>query len=382
MRYHGRKIFIGAQRGLRRHMFSYYTVIVAVSVAISLIMCAVTRDTPVFDKRQKRQFLFLYLSVGIASLCEWGGVALDGAGETARSCIPMLKLVEFSLTPTLGVTFASILEGPDCRRIKIAMRLLLANAALELALVPFGLVFYIDANGFYRHGPLYAIYMVAYSASMLFLLVETRRYADEIQFRGRRLPWLFLAFLIVSLVAQSVADVRVIWLSIAVGSLFFYNFYSSVVMQIDPLTNLLNRSSYGGTVSMLDEEALFLQIDVDCFKAINDTYGHAAGDRVLRQVGRTMFEVYGRYGDCFRTGGDEFCVVLTDELDRAEALNAEFRRRLSGQRVDDLPLPGVSIGGARYVPGAMSREDAVHEADERMYEDKRRRKQDTASRGC
>lgn len=356
-------------------MFSYYTVIVAVTVAISLIMCIVTRDTPVFVKHQKRQFLFLYLSIAVAALCEWGGVALDGAGETARTFIPMLKFMEFSLTPTLGVTFASILDGAECRRIKIASKLLVANAALELALAPLGMVFFIDARGCYQHGPLYALYMVAYMASMLFLLIETRRYADEIQFRGRRLPWLFLAFLIVSLIVQSVAEVRVIWLSIAVGSLFFYNFYSGVVMQIDPLTNLLNRSSYGGTVSMLDEEAIFLQIDVDRFKAINDTYGHAVGDRVLRQVGRMMYEVYGPYGDCFRTGGDEFCVVLTHELDRAEALNAEFRRRLTVSRVDDLPLPSVSIGCAHYVPGAMSREDAVHEADERMYEDKRRRKQ-------
>lgn len=360
-------------------MVSYYTVSVAITVATSFIMCTVTHETPVFVKRQKRQFTFLFLAIAVAALCEWGGVMLDGSGEMGRTFIPMFKFVEFSLSPTLGVAFASILSGPDCRRVKVASSLLIANAALELALVPFGLVFFVDASGGYHHGSLYAIYILAYIASMAYLLYETRRFTDDVQFRARRLPWLILGFLIVCLVIQMATDVRVIWLSIAIGGMLFHGFYNSVVMQIDALTSLLNRASYGGAMASLDEEALIVQIDVDRFKAVNDTYGHGAGDHVLRAVARTLYDVYSHYGDCFRTGGDEFCVLITRELDRVEALNFELRRRLATTESDGVPLPGVSIGCARYVPGAMSHEDAVRHADELMYEDKRRRKREEAA---
>ena len=298
---------------------------------------------------------------------------LDGSGLAGATFIPMLKFVEFSLSPALAVGFSAILEKPHCDRIRKAFYVLVANAALELALIPFGLVFSVDVAGTYRHGPLYALYILAYSASMVFLLIETRRFTREIQFRGRIMPWLVVLFLIGSLGIQSLlGDVRVIWLSIAIGAAMFYSFYCGVLMQIDALTGLLNRSSYEGVISTFDDEAIFLQFDVNDFKMVNDTYGHEVGDAILRAVGRTMFDVYGNYGDCFRTGGDEFCVVVTDDLERVESFNREFRRRLAEQRTEGLTLPSVSIGSAHFVPGEASCEEALRMADIRMYREKRR----------
>ncbi len=358
---------------MRVRVPGYYFAAVIITLAIVAIMCVATQTTPALGKYQKHQFLFLNLAIAVAALCEWGAVVLDGTGLAGTTFIPMLKFTEFSLAPALAVSFCAILEKPHCDRTRKAFYALLGNAALELALIPFGLVFSVDAAGVYRHGPLYGFYILAYSASMVFLLIETRRFTNEIQFRGRIMPWLVVLFLIGSLAIQSLlGDVRVIWLSIAIGGVMFYSFYCGVLMQVDALTGLLNRSSYEGVISTFDDEAIFLQFDVNDFKVINDTYGHEAGDAILRAVGRTLFDVYGNYGDCFRTGGDEFCVVVTDDLERVESLNREFRRRLAEQHAAGVALPSVSIGSARFVPGEESREEALRVADIRMYQEKRR----------
>lgn len=356
-------------------MTGYYSAITIIAVAVAGIMCTVPLNATMLGRRQKLQFLALFQGIVVATLCEWGGVMLDGSGEAARVFTPMLKFVEFSLAPALAVSFATILDRPHSRRIKFAGYALLAHAALELALIPFGLVFSVDSRGFYHHGPLYAIYIIAYVLSMAFLLYETKCFTSDTQFKGRAFPWLVISFLLGGLVIQTAIDgVRVIWLSIAIAAAMFYCFYCVAAMQVDSLTGLLNRSSFGGMLSSLDEEACILQIDVDGFKLVNDTYGHGRGDAVLHAVARILYDVYSEYATCFRTGGDEFCVIVTEDLDRVDALNFEFRRRLAVTVEDGMSLPGVSIGCVRYVPGEMSREDAVNEADARMYEDKRRRK--------
>jgi diguanylate cyclase (GGDEF)-like protein len=86
----------------------------------------------------------------------------------------------------------------------------------------------------------------------------------------------------------------------------------------DPLTGLRNRRAADMVLERLcDARAAFglLQMDLDYFKLVNDTLGHAAGDFVLEQVGRILREEL-RTEDCVaRIGGDEFLVIVTGRID-------------------------------------------------------------------
>lgn len=84
----------------------------------------------------------------------------------------------------------------------------------------------------------------------------------------------------------------------------------------DDLSGLLNRA---GFLERLDarlrsdaSRTTVLYLDLDRFKAINDTLGHASGDELLRVVGRRIARVVGTEGDAARIGGDEFAVAVTD----------------------------------------------------------------------
>lgn len=83
----------------------------------------------------------------------------------------------------------------------------------------------------------------------------------------------------------------------------------------DPLTGLHTRAGWTTRAEHLltrHPAALVALIDLDDFKAINDTYGHAAGDAVLAATARRLRDWCGRHGVAARLGGDEFAAIVTD----------------------------------------------------------------------
>ena len=138
----------------------------------------------------------------------------------------------------------------------------------------------------------------------------------------------------------------------------------------DALTGLANRRLLAERMGELSGgPAAMLLIDLDGFKPINDTYGHAAGDEVLRHVAETL------RGSCAeglpaRLGGDEFAVLLPGaDLATAERVAARFRRALAGPAlIAGRPVVvRASIGCAAGAAG----DSLLHRADAQMYERKR-----------
>ena len=145
----------------------------------------------------------------------------------------------------------------------------------------------------------------------------------------------------------------------------------------DPLTALPNRSLLLERVSEMiaqrrpDSLPVVLFLDLDNFKVVNDTLGHAAGDRLLVAVADRIRECV-REGDvAARLGGDEFAMLLRDEpaLDRALAVT---RRVLDALRLpfqvegQDVSVSG-SIGIAAATPGIERGDELLRNADVAMY---------------
>ncbi|MGY2067089.1 diguanylate cyclase domain-containing protein [Blastococcus sp. SYSU DS0619] len=147
----------------------------------------------------------------------------------------------------------------------------------------------------------------------------------------------------------------------------------------DPLTGLLNRTAFNERLAeataVVDPDAppAVLFVDVDDFKGVNDTLGHAAGDELLLAVAARLSTVV-RGGDVVaRLGGDEFALLLDDAdgarlQDVADRLLAALRApvELAGRAV----TVTASIGGALADVGCTA-EQLLHRADTAMYAAKR-----------
>ncbi|ABV37989.1 diguanylate cyclase/phosphodiesterase [Shewanella sediminis HAW-EB3] len=146
----------------------------------------------------------------------------------------------------------------------------------------------------------------------------------------------------------------------------------------DPLTGLPNRTLLLETIAVTIQRArvhkhqfCMLFIDLDRFKNINDSLGHAIGDQFLARIARVLERVVGDNGTVARLGGDEF-VILADEI-RSPDQAADFVDKLLLQLNTPMQLnehtihPAASVGISIYPDDGMSAEDLIRHADIAMY---------------
>lgn len=112
-------------------------------------------------------------------------------------------------------------------------------------------------------------------------------------------------------------------------------------------------------------------LDLDKFKSINDTYGHDAGDLVLKEVCKVVKPIL-RSGDVFgRYGGEEFCIIMPQTgIDAAVALSEKIREAVQAARIDYegsmIPVT-VSIGVGSFVAAMATPQDLIKLADSLVY---------------
>ena len=142
-------------------------------------------------------------------------------------------------------------------------------------------------------------------------------------------------------------------------------------LYMDALTGAYNRRYYEDQLKQTEMVAGVAMIDLDDFKLHNDTYGHNAGDLVLETVVNVIRNSIRKTDMLVRFGGDEFLLVMPDILE------ASFQKKLQQiqNEIHAAEVPGysqlqvsVSIGGVLSTHGTI--EDAIHKADQCMYQAK------------
>ena len=146
----------------------------------------------------------------------------------------------------------------------------------------------------------------------------------------------------------------------------------------DPLTELTNRRGLPVSMQRLDEVAptdadlCALLIDVDGFKGVNDTLGHAAGDEVLIRTARRIRASVRSEAVVVRWGGEEFLVVDRIPADQAGAVAERIRSAVSAVSAPTQPAVTVSIGLAAGRRSGSDLGEVITAADAAMYEAKAR----------
>jgi diguanylate cyclase (GGDEF)-like protein/PAS domain S-box-containing protein len=149
---------------------------------------------------------------------------------------------------------------------------------------------------------------------------------------------------------------------------------------VDPVTELRNRHFMElSLLTILKEVNRYnwpmglLFVDIDRFKRINDTYGHEAGDQILKAVAQTLVQSVRAFDIVGRWGGEEFVVVIRNITEKNLAKLAEKLRALVGKSFVTLAASQIgvtiSIGATTLAPDD-SVESAIGRADELMYRSK------------
>ncbi|MEA0556319.1 diguanylate cyclase [Lysinibacillus irui] len=178
--------------------------------------------------------------------------------------------------------------------------------------------------------------------------------------------------------AYSLKNVLIRSLSFLHGQVTFFKDQSTV----DPLTGVTNRRTMDSVLaewSASNVPHAFILLDLDHFKSVNDTYGHAVGDKVLQFLARHM-ESVAREGDiCCRYGGEEFVMLLPKTTADEAAQVAEQLREILSTTESPCGKPvTLSAGIAVFPEMADSTEALIEAADSALY----RAKQAGRNKNC
>jgi diguanylate cyclase (GGDEF)-like protein len=153
-----------------------------------------------------------------------------------------------------------------------------------------------------------------------------------------------------------------------------------VLARTDALTGIPNRRAfmeqleYSRALAARTEKPFTLAfVDLDDFKRINDTYGHNAGDQVLRAIASTLRGALRGTDIVARLGGDEFALLLPEtNSSGAKKLLCKVSRALGS--VKGVPMPTCSMGAVTFLSPPANAEGALKSADLLMYEVKKKGK--------
>ncbi len=145
----------------------------------------------------------------------------------------------------------------------------------------------------------------------------------------------------------------------------------------DELTGLYNRHAYEEDISAIEkieikEDFVYISIDVNGLKSVNDSRGHEAGDELISGASECIRKCFGSYGKLYRTGGDEFVALIHADDSSLEEIKADVEEVTKRWRGTYNVYLTFSCG---YVKYKENKDLTIHQianlADRRMYEDKR-----------
>lgn len=351
---------------------TYFTAITIITILFLVAGGVSVSSNRTVRPKARAAFLSAIVLIGLEAGITWFNVNLIVEGHMTDLFLftAIFMSVTFSVMPAIPVIISNtILPSPHVRWFAVALA---AHAAFELLNPLTGLVFYIDEKGLFQSGPLYGLYTLVYCLAVGYLVYTSVRVARTFQSVNVLSTVAILVCMASGVVIQVVHQrVYVTWLSVAMGMVLYFQFYSDMILRTDSLTRLLNRHAYSEFLVAPETPCIVALIDIDNFKYVNDTYGHSYGDKCLSTLASLILAAFGSYGRCYRTGGDEFTVVVTRHLDRFPKMCDELRRLVEESRKTDGRIPYVSVGHALAQGPDADIDQMLREADAAMYQNKR-----------
>ncbi|MGN0996768.1 MAG: GGDEF domain-containing protein [Candidatus Ventricola sp.] len=369
-------------------MLPYYT-IVTFSLCVGMAVFAVlVYENDRFSREKKAGFLAACVGISVAVLAEWASIALNGTPARFIPLHAVVKAADYIVSPLAGVMFANQVQ-PNRKYRRLAYGVLAASAVIQIISIFTGWTFYIDAQNYYHHGPLYVLYAAVFVAAYVYSLYAFMSYSRTFRRHNYLSLIMIFLFLTFGIALQEIfgGNFRTLGISLVMGSILLYVHYCEFsqierddvirmqreLLDTDTLTGLYSRYAYTGILNGVAgkrpaEDLVVISVDVNGLKWENDHNGHLAGDELLQGAADCLGRVLSPYGKCYRTGGDEFIALLRLPAERmpvlCDRLSAEAAA-WQGKLVKRLSLAIGYAAASEHPDSGM--EELISLADQMMY---------------
>ena len=282
------------------------------------------------SKDAKKRYYQICGVILFSAFWEWLAIFLNGAPAWTSGLHLVAKCMDYIFTPVCSVLFIRQFST-EGRGFKPMLGILGGNAAIQIFSIFTGWTFYLDAENYYHHGPLYFLYVIVSVLAVLFVIYAFYEYGKQYERQNRSSLFAISVLLVASVLMQELfSDTRIAYLGMSIASCMVFIHYTEFhqihqdavlkqqdrLLATDALTGVLSRfaykqvvTDYNATDRLPDWLAAF-EVDLNGLKTVNDTVGHEAGDELLRGTGAVLLQAIGSCGQVFRIGGDEFVILL------------------------------------------------------------------------
>ncbi len=371
-------------------LMQYYTSVQLLSALALVILMLFVIKSKEIEKNNKTVFLMTYVTIILAMGAEWLSLYLNGAPQSTRILHAFAKSADYILTPIAGVLFIHQVSRTRSAKL-ITIVIVAVNTALQVVSAFTGWVFYIDRNNYYAYGKWHNAYVVLYFVLIAIVAIEFLAYSRKFKRPNRLLLYaiIFLTSLGIGFQELINDEIRTSYLSLTLGSIMLFIHYMGFnqqkkedvmdrqkkLLETDSMTGAKSRHSYSMKITKLrkmeslPEDMVIFLFDLDGLKAINDTLGHTAGDEAICGAAGCIMESTWMYGDCYRTGGDEYVAILQMERKLIPQMRKMLEEEFASWRGWLVENIHVSYGWVRTneYPEA-SIDELIDIADKRMYE--------------
>ncbi|MBR1798040.1 MAG: diguanylate cyclase [Clostridiales bacterium] len=338
------------------------------------------------------------MDAGIWTSCSSGIISLVLGSPVTMHFVNYISLI---LLPGLAVIFVFILTGHKARLLtNILMAIISATLVFDIAMAATGRSTYHDLLIMTHIECVIAVFYSFYciistlrttrkmrstriTITVAFMAVAAGGFIDLIRYlngtSARDTAYFFRIGLMVFVMALGINELN---------ALLYYRKYEDEAEQMsklaftDPLTGLQNRMAFEEHEEYVKTkgsgEYIIIQFDINNLKKVNDTFGHKAGDRHIMAAAAFIKNCFGKLGSCYRTGGDEFIVVIDEPKDQAQLDEAfeSFKRMIDehNTRRNLVIKLEVPYGYERFDIGSTDIEGAIRIADGKMYTMKKQMK--------
>ncbi len=345
---------------------SYYTAIVSIMSLLLLVMIAGTFNNFLISRKNLLCFHGLFVLLIILNWTEWVSVYLRTMGTSDLVWLHhIVRFIEFTLTPCLPILATYIFLKPK----KIVLLPAVINLVLQIvaAFTPF--IYTIDhATNAYARTWGYAIYVVLFSIPAIVMFWSCAKFSKKYQHKNIVLLVLIMVMTLSALgVSFLSSNLKLDWSIISLATVVFYIYIIQMVLQTDPLTTLSNRQSFDYATANIKRPATIVVIDIDHFKKINDSFGHAYGDFCLRHISNEIKSVFQGKAISYRYGGDEIVVISKKPIPNIEELVNDMYKKVAKIETGENITFSVSAGYANFDPKTCTIQDTLKSADDMMY---------------
>ena len=355
-------------------MSNYYSGMILLCVLACVLMGGILGTSPLLPGIKKKQFSMGFIIVALGAMLEWLSLFLEHT-ESPIWFHTGVKALELMIAPLIPLNLL-IPITQDRKLPRIMLVGVIINSVLILISCFSRSIFYIDPSNVYHHGRLYFLYIIDYVFQGVCLVYGAYSIRKQYHSKNSWILHLIFAYLLIGISLHNIdSSIRSDYLILTITPILFYISYVDLIQSSDSLTKLLNRNCYDSLISRLDSVCMLMTVDVDYFKQCNDNYGHLFGDEVLKTVAGVIREHVPQKALCYRTGGDEFCVIVPGSRNNPDTILEKIHQAMEDVRAKDSRIPFISTGYAVFHPQVDSIINTIESADAMMYRFKYIRKQ-------